>query len=235
MNDRNHDRNHARNHDRRPAGGLTLRIGAGRGPFEARRFVAMLADALCDQLAARGVAVHAVERHGDVEAPGRIALRLGGPTLDPALLLVPFGTHLLTADLRGPRSRRRWFAAVELDTDDATSVPELPDCELDTRFVRSRGPGGQNVNKRATAAQITHRPTGITVRCDTHRSQARNRADALASLQRAVARHLHEHDRAARRTEAWQARRELLTHHPVMRWRLDPARADAIVPDEGPE
>lgn len=207
---------------------LCLCIGAGRGPLEARRFVAMLAEALCDRLAARGVVVHAVERHGDPEAPGRIALRLGGARPE----LVPLGTHLLTADLRGPRSRRRWFAAVELDLGEVGPAPVLPAHALDTRFVRSRGPGGQNVNKRATAAQITHVPTGITVRCDTHRSQARNRADALASLARAVARHLHEHDRATRRTEAWQARRELLTHHPVMRWRLHPSRADAIVPED---
>lgn len=210
---------------------LRLCIGAGRGPFEARRFVAMLAEALCDLLVARGVVVHAVERHGEPEAPGRVALRVAGVGAE----LVPVGTHMLTAELRGPRARRRWFAAVELDTGDAGPALVLPAHELDTRFVRSRGPGGQNVNKRATAAQITHRPTGITVRCDTHRSQARNRADALQSLQRAVARQLHEHDRAARRSEAWQARRELLTHHPVMRWRLHPSHADAIVPDDEAE
>ena len=207
---------------------VTLRIGAGRGPFEARRFVAMLADALCERLAARGVAVHAVERHGDPEAPGRVALRL--PGID-AGTVVPLGTHLLTAELRGPRARRRWFAAVELDEGEAAPALVLPASELDTRFVRSRGPGGQNVNKRSTAVQITHVPTGIAVCCDTHRSQARNRAAALEGLQRAVARHLHEEDRVARRTDAWQARRELTTHDPVMRWRLHPTQAGVIVPE----
>lgn len=204
---------------------ITLRIGAGRGPFEARRFVAMLADALCERLAA---AVQAVERHGDPQAPGRVALRLRGA--DAGSVVV--GTHMLTAELRGPRARRRWFAAVELDAGEATPELVLPAHELDTRFVRSRGPGGQNVNKRSTAVQITHVPTGIAVHCDTHRSQARNRAAALQALQHAVARHLHEHDRAARRTEAWQARRELTTHAPVMRWRLHPTLAGVIVPDD---
>lgn len=205
---------------------LTLRIGAGRGPWQARRFVAMLADALVERLAARGVVVQAVERHGSPEAPGRVALRLGGATsVVPSLV----GTHLLTAELRGPRARRRWFASVELDADEPAALV-LPRRELDVRFVRSRGPGGQNVNKRATAVQITHRATGIAVRCDTHRSQAQNLATALENLHRAVAQHLHDHERAVRRSAAWQGRRELTTHAPVMCWRLHPTQADAVVP-----
>lgn len=213
---------------------ITLRIGAGRGPLEARRFVGMLAHALGERLAACGVTVEAVEQHGDPEAPGRVALRLrGAGVVGAGVLGVPLGTHVLTAELRGPRARRRWFAAVELDEGDDARAVVLPEHELDTRFVRARGPGGQNVNKRATAARITHVPTGIAVRCDVHRSQARNRAAALEALSHAVVRHLHAHDQAARRVEAWQARRELLTHHPVMRWRLHPTQAGAIVPDEG--
>ncbi len=209
--------------------GLTLRIGAGRGPWPARRFVAMLTAALCERLVACGVVVQAVERHGDPEAPGRVMLRLGGATAAVPELV---GTHLLTADLRGPRARRRWFAAVELDAGEPGPTPPLPRSELDVRFVRSRGPGGQNVNKRATAVQITHRPTGVAAHCDTHRSQARNLAGALEALHRAVTRHLHENEQATRRTEAWQGRRELTTQRPVMCWRLHPTQADAVVPED---
>lgn len=210
-----------------------LRIGAGRGPHEARRFVAMLAQALCERLEAAGARIAAVERHGDPTAPGRVIVRVRGETgptdLGPMAALV--GTHQLTAELRGPRARRRWFAAVELGTDEHETPVELARHELDVRFVRSRGPGGQNVNKRSTAVQITHRPTGIAVQHDGHRSQARNRAAALQALQHAVARQLHEPRATARATTAWQARRELPTHRPVMTWRLDPHREDAIVPD----
>jgi len=209
---------------------LTLRIGAGRGPVEARRFVAMLAEALRERLAARGISVCAVERHGDPRAPGRVALRL--PAAAAELVSALVGTHRLTAELRGPRARRRWFAAVELAASDDPPALELPRHELDVRFVRARGPGGQNVNKRATAVQITHRPTGIAVQHDAHRSQARNRAAALELLHRAVRRHLHDRDHGRRRTDAWQARRELPTQHPVMGWRLHPTQADAIVPEE---
>ena len=47
--------------------------------------------------------------------------------------------------------------------------------DLDEQFVRSSGPGGQNVNKVATCVVLTHRPSGITVRCQESRTQGLNR------------------------------------------------------------
>lgn len=49
-------------------------------------------------------------------------------------------------------------------------------------FSRSRGPGGQNVNKTSTCVHLVHEPTGIEVRCQESRYQARNRARARERL-----------------------------------------------------
>lgn len=50
-------------------------------------------------------------------------------------------------------------------------------CEADIteKFLRSRGPGGQNVNKTSTCVYLKHIPTGIEVKCQRERSQSLNR------------------------------------------------------------
>ncbi len=54
--------------------------------------------------------------------------------------------------------------------------------DLEEQFVRSSGPGGQNVNKLATCVILTHRPSGIRVKCQKERSQALNRITAREIL-----------------------------------------------------
>jgi len=54
--------------------------------------------------------------------------------------------------------------------------------DLEERFVRSGGPGGQNVNKVSTCVILRHRPSGTVVRCQEERSQAMNRFRARQRL-----------------------------------------------------
>jgi peptide chain release factor 1 len=44
------------------------------------------------------------------------------------------------------------------------------------------GPGGQKRNKTASVVLLTHKPSGVQVRCESTRSQSHNRALALALL-----------------------------------------------------
>lgn len=54
--------------------------------------------------------------------------------------------------------------------------------DLEERFIRSSGHGGQNVNKVATCVVLRHPASGLEVRCQRERSQALNRYLARRTL-----------------------------------------------------
>jgi peptide chain release factor len=54
--------------------------------------------------------------------------------------------------------------------------------DIEEQFVRSSGAGGQKVNKTSSCVMLHHRPTGIRVKCQRERSQARNRLVARRIL-----------------------------------------------------
>lgn len=51
----------------------------------------------------------------------------------------------------------------------------IREADIVERFIRSSGPGGQNVNKTSTCVYLKHIPTGIEVKCQRERRQALNR------------------------------------------------------------
>jgi len=51
----------------------------------------------------------------------------------------------------------------------------IRESDLEESFVRSGGPGGQNVNKVSTCVVLKHAPSGLVVKCQQDRSQAMNR------------------------------------------------------------
>ena len=82
----------------------------------------------------------------------------------------------------------------------------IREVDLEESFTRSSGPGGQNVNKVATAVMLRHRPTGTSVTVQDSRSQAVNRKLALERLIDAIE-SAREQRRAAEIAEREKARR----------------------------
>lgn len=62
--------------------------------------------------------------------------------------------------------------------------------DLEERFVRSSGRGGQHLNKTSSAVQVRHLPTGLEARCGRERSQSLNRFLARRELLDKIARSL---------------------------------------------
>lgn len=58
----------------------------------------------------------------------------------------------------------------------------VKESDLEERFVRSSGKGGQHVNKTSTCVWLKHVPTGIEVKCMKDRSQSVNRFLARREL-----------------------------------------------------
>ena len=63
---------------------------------------------------------------------------------------------------------------------------DIRDVDLEETFARSSGPGGQNVNKVATAVTLRHGPSEISVTVQDSRSQAVNRKLAREGLLDAI-------------------------------------------------
>ena len=47
--------------------------------------------------------------------------------------------------------------------------------DLEEKFIRSSGPGGQKTNKTSTCVSLRHVPTDVIVKCQKERSQPLNR------------------------------------------------------------
>lgn len=108
---------------------------------------------------------------------------------DAAFIEPLVGTHRIQRIPKGETRRHTSTATISLLDVGAESV-ELDESELEERFTRGSGNGGQNRNVHDNCVILRHVPTGIEVRID-GRSQWQNRQTARAELARRLEEESH--------------------------------------------
>jgi peptide chain release factor 2 len=189
-----------------------LSIYAREGGTEAQDWTEMLLRMYLLYCEAAGFDVSEVDKTAGEEAGLKdVTLYIQGPWAY-GYLSAERGTHRLArvSPFNAQGKRQTSFAGVDIIPEfDDNGAFELDEKELEiTPFVRASGPGGQNVNKVATAIRVIHKPTGITVVCSVERKQEQNKKRALSILKGKLEL-LEEEKRAAELTKATGGKLEM--------------------------
>ena len=192
----------------RAVSALILELRAGVGGDEAALWAGDLLEAYRRYASDRGWTFNTLDHApGDVGGCKACIIEIEGEGAWSSLCFEG-GTHQVK---RVPATESQGRVHTSTATVAVLPQPEEVELDLDPNDVRemittSTGPGGQNVNKVATAVHLIHEPSGIEVRMQDTKSQAQNRQKAWQLLRA----RLYERQKAEADAERAEARNSMI-------------------------